>query len=42
MSTIVADNIEPRTAGSSTNINANLSSSLPQDHFKNLSEIEHS
>ena len=27
MSTIVADNIEPRTAGSSTNINANLSSS---------------
>lgn len=35
MSTIVADNIEPRTAGSSTNINANLNSAsiFPAGHI---------
>jgi len=41
MSTIVTDNIEPRTAGSSTNINANInrSSVFPSGHILNVVQV---
>ena len=42
MSTIVTDNIEPRTAGTSTNINANLNSSsvFPPGHIIQVKFVE--
>ena len=41
MSTIVTDNIESRTAGSSTNINANLNSAsiFPAGHILQVSMV---